>query len=189
MPSRKRQPASNIYQIKITLRYLRPPIWRRVLVPAAMTFADLHDVIQLTMGWDNSHLHEFTIGSRTIGMAELQDEFDLEDEDKVTLQDVITGEKVRFRYQYDFGDSWDHEILLEKILPPDPTLKLPHCVKGKRACPPDDVGGVWGYANFVEALADPNHPEHEDMVEWFGDEFDPEAFDLDAVNQALSTSR
>lgn len=189
MPPQKKQPTGAVYQIKITLRYLRPPIWRRVLVPAEMTFADLHDVIQLTMGWGNSHLHEFTVEKRAIGMAELQDEFELENERKVHLQDVVTGEKFRFRYQYDFGDNWEHDILVEKISPPDPTLKLPHCVKGKRACPPDDVGGVWGFADFVEALADPNHPEHEDLAEWYGDKFDPEAFDLDAANQALSILR
>jgi hypothetical protein len=89
------------------------------------------------------------------------------------------------RYEYDFGDSWEHELLVEKILPPEPGVRYPLCLKGKGACPPEDVGGVWGYDSFLEAIADPKHPEHDDMLEWVGGEFDPEAFDLDEVNEAL----
>ena len=102
---------------------------------------------------------------------------------------MVTSENERFLYEYDFGDSWIHEILVEKILPPEPKKRYPVCLKGKRACPPEDVGGPWGYADFLEAIRDPDHPEHEEYLEWAGEDFDPEAFDLDEVNRALRKMR
>jgi len=181
-----------IYQIKITLRRSKPPIWRRVLVASDTTLSDLHRIIQNAMGWYNAHLHMFEIHGRQYsapnpfypGMAA---DLGTENADRVKLYQIVTQEGQKFTYEYDFGDSWEHIILIEKILPPDAKRKLPVCVKGKRACPPEDVGGVWGYELFLEAINDPEHPEHKDYAEWVDDDFDPEAFDLDMVNKRLGS--
>ena len=179
---------ASIYQLKITLRDSKPPIWRRVLVASDMTFAELHNVIQLAMGWEHSHLHDFRAGRDIlIGDVSMDEGFGPEilDETSVRLGSMLKKEKQRMTYTYDFGDNWEHEILLEKILPYSEKTSLPQCVKGKRACPPEDCGGVWGYEEFLEAISDRSHPDHEDMLEWIGGEFDPEAFDLDETNQLL----
>ena len=188
MAPRKQSKAQSIYQLKITLKDCRPPIWRRVQVPSSTTLGQLHWVIQFSMGWTNSHLHSFTIRGVEYGvpMPELGfDEMGLRDEQPVKLSKVIPGEKFKFSYLYDFGDSWDHEILVEKVLQADPDINYPICIKGKRACPPEDCGGVWGYRDFLEAIQDPDHPEHEEMLEWVGGSFDPEDADLDDVNPQL----
>ena len=178
--------ASPIYQLKVTLKRIRPPIWRRVQVPGDIGLAALHGVIQTVMGWYDCHLHAFTIdgelfyqdretaqecGGRVIG--------------RTRLNQVVQHEKARFLYEYDFGDSWEHEILVEKILPPEPGIAYPRCLAGKRACPPEDVGGTWGYEELLSAIADPDHPERDEMLEWVGDAFDPEAFDVEAMDMAL----
>jgi hypothetical protein len=174
-----------IYQIKITLDYIKPPIWRRVQVPSTMTLAKLHSVIQAVMGWFDYHLHQFEIDGEYYGVPHPDDFEEVLDERKVRLDQIVAGEGTKFRYQYDFGDDWQHTLLVEKIVPPDSGVTYPICLKGKRACPPEDVGGPWGYAEFLEAIADPNHPEHEDMLEWSGGDFDPEAFDLADANAEL----
>jgi len=107
----------------------------------------------------------------------------------VKLKDVVSREKAKFIYEYDFGDGWEHELLVEKILPPTAGQRYPICLKGKRACPPEDVGGIWGYADFLEAIQDPNNPDHEDLLEWIGGSFDPEAFDLEEINRRLQKIR
>jgi hypothetical protein len=112
-------------------------------------------------------------------------ELDAHSSRKVKLSQLVTAEGEKFTYEYDFGDPWEHIILIEKILPPDPKQKLPICIKGKRACPPEDVGGVWGYDTFLEAISDTNHPDHEMYVDWLDEEFDPEVFDLDEINRVL----
>jgi hypothetical protein len=185
--SRKKPTGPPIYQIKVTLNEIRPPIWRRLLVPGDVSFATLHEVIQVAMGWGDCHLHAFAVGGEQIGVPdpEWDDDEGVVDERSVKLADAVPQEKQRFRYTYDFGDDWEHTILVEKILPPDLTLELPLCVKGKRACPPEDCGGSWGYLELLETLADPEDPEHEEMLEWVGGELDPEAFDADVVNEAL----
>lgn len=174
-----------IYQLKVTLRHSKPPIWRRIQVPANTRLDQLHRILQLTMGWDNSHLHQFKVGQRYYGMTEPESDFDLdmEDERKVTLAQLAPGVKKKLLYEYDFGDSWEHEILVEKIMQPEPGIAYPRCLTGKRACPPEDCGGIWGYGSLLEAISDPNHPEHAEMLEWLGEDFDPEAFDLDFINQ------
>jgi hypothetical protein len=111
--------------------------------------------------------------------------FEVKNENNVSLRQVVARVKDKLIYEYDFGDSWDHELLVEKILPPEAGKRYPVCLTGKRACPPEDCGGIWGYAGFLDAIQDPQHPEHEAMVEWVGGEFDPAAFDLDEVNTAL----
>jgi hypothetical protein len=175
-----------LYQVKITLKDVRPPIWRRVEVTSSTTLGLLHEIIQTTMGWTDSHLHQFTIHNVEYGNPQPEFDFDVEDEALVRLSQVVTGEKFKFLYTYDFGDGWDHEILVEKILTPHPEGYYPFCVTGKRACPPEDCGGAWGYGNLLAAIQDPNHPEHEDLLEWVGDEFDPAVFDLEETNQVLA---
>lgn len=182
--------SAQIYQIKITLHYSKPPIWRRLLISSETSLAKLHDIIQIAMGWDDSHLHMFRIYDQAYSNP-FDEGFlvDLNalDGRKVKLSQLITAEGEKFVYEYDFGDSWEHDILIEKILPPDPKQQLPVCIKGKRACPPDDVGGVWGYESFLEAIKDPQHPEYEMFIEWIDGDFDSEAFDLEAVNRVLQT--
>ena len=174
-----------VYQVKVTLDGSKPPIWRRLLVAADTTLADLHAILQVVMGWHNCHMHDFRIGDEYYGQTGPYGLEEVRDEAEVKLGQVVTGAKFKFRYQYDFGDSWSHTILIEKVLEPDPAVAAPSCVTGKRACPPEDCGGIWGYAELLEKLAKPNHPEHDDMVDWLGGEFDPEAFDPEAVNRRL----
>ena len=183
----KKQTTADIYQIKVTLRDSKPPIWRRIQVPGDINLGKLHRILQEVMGWTDSHLHQFIVGNTYFGQPDPDygDMYDMRDEKRVKLSQIAPAEKFKFRYEYDFGDSWEHELLVEKILPPEPGVHYPVCLKGKRACPPEDVGGVWGYPDFLEAIQNPDHPEHEDMLEWIGGEFDPEAFDLDEVNEAL----
>ena len=181
MPSKAR-----IYQVKVTLDESKPPIWRRILVPGPVTLQYLHYVLQMAMGWTNSHLHQFIVGRTYYGEPHPDYDFEMRDERRVKLNQIATSEGFKFRYEYDFGDSWIHTLLVEKILEPQPGQQYPVCIKGRRACPPEDVGGVWGYEMFLEAIRDPDHPEHEDYLEWIGGEFDPEAFDLEEMNEALS---
>jgi hypothetical protein len=175
-----------IYQIKVTLRDSKPPIWRRILVPSDITLAKLHRILQAVMGWYDAHLHQFIVGEVYYGVPDPDDFIEIKSERRVRLNQVAPSEKSKFIYEYDFGDSWEHELLVEKMLSPEKGVRYPVCIKGRRASPPEDVGGVWGYAEFLEAIRDPDHPEHEDYLEWIGDEFDPEAFDLDKINDALS---
>jgi len=177
-----------VYQLKITLKGHKPAIWRRFLVPGHFTLARLHRVLQDVMGWMDCHLHCFAVGKKRYSFPYPDSDWGESgdrDSRRVRLEQVATQEKVKFLYDYDFGDGWKHEILVEKILPPDPMLKHPVCLKGKGACPPEDVGGVWGYSDFLAAISDPKHKEHDDYLEWVGGEFDPNAFDLEDTNAAL----
>lgn len=177
-----------IYQLRVDLRYLKPPIWRRVVVPGSIKLSKLNVVLQATMGWLGGHLHEFVIGETHYGVPDPDwpDAMPVLREDRATLA-VALGGLTTFTYLYDFGDGWEHKLKVEKILPPDPHLKLPFCLGGANACPPEDVGGVSGYVEFLEAIRDPNHEEHADMLEWCGGAFDPTAFDSDAVNKRLAS--
>jgi hypothetical protein len=186
MPTQRatKQPTS-VHQLKVTLLGLEPPIWRRVAVPSDFTLGDLHHVIQFAMGWEHSHMHDFRIGKATYGDSEmLVDESD-QDEREASLAQVVPRAKRKFRYMYDFGDSWEHEIVVEAVGPPDPDLRYPAVLAGEHACPPEDCGGVWGYADLLEVLADPGNPAYEEMMEWMGGSIDPEAFDLKKANQRL----
>jgi hypothetical protein len=187
MATRKSPPS--IYQIKITLREISPPIWRRVQVPSNMTLGDLHWVIQTAMGWTNSHLHSFTIDGVEYGMIlpdELGfDDIETHDENLVKLNKIIPGEKYKFPYLYDVGDSWEHDILVEKVLPVDPATTYPTCLQAKRACPPEDCGGTSGYAQLLEVMQNPHHDDYESMLEWLGGAFSPEAVDLQKINLEL----
>jgi hypothetical protein len=177
-----------VYQIKVALMNVRPPIWRRLLVPSSVTLERLHKILQVSLGWTDTHLHQFVAGALDYGVPDPEFDFDgrMLDEHGVPLSQLLKKEKERIRYDYDFGDGWRHEILLEKVFPFDPNIALPTCMKGRRACPPEDVGGTWGYQKFLKAIGDPSHPEHDEYVEWIGGTFDPEDFNLDEVNELLS---
>ena len=185
MARAQRSRTSVVYQIKVTLKGSKPPIWRRMLVTSTTTLAQLHHILQCVMGWEGYHLYRFDIRGMEYGDPSMLEEMEGEDARRVTLETLVRGEKDKFLYEYDFGDSWDHELLVEKVLPYEAGKRYPVCLTGKRACPPEDCGGIWGYASFLEAIQDPQHPEHEEMVDWVGGEFDPEAFDLDEVNSEL----
>lgn len=190
MATKRTDAVQDIYQIKVTLLGTKPPIWRRLLVPASLTLTQLHDVLQITMGWQNCHMHEFRIGRRYFGEPSPEEGLmgvaQTEDERKVHLPAVLGKVGAKMIYTYDMGDSWEHRIVLEKQLPIDPSVKYPACVDGQLACPPEDCGGIPGYYNLLEALADPRHPEHEELSEWIGGNFDPQAFSVGQVNRLLS---
>lgn len=178
--------SKTIYQLKITLRDIRPPIWRRVQVQSSTKLSQLHLIIQAAMGWYNCHLHSFSIQGIEYGKPEPSYGLELQDENKVKLSQIVEQEKFKFFYTYDFGDSWEHSILVEKILLKDAKVSYPICVKAKRACPPEDCGGVWGYMEFLEAMQDPTHPEYESFQEWIGGDFNSELCDLEEVNQRIA---
>jgi hypothetical protein len=204
---------SSIYQLKISLNDIKPAIWRRVQVPADIFLDDLHLVIQVAMGWENYHVYDYSkstprtwyrlpmegekdfmkelFGDILEGFSDIMEQ-ELEHERdvrKTKINEVLTKENTRFQYQYDMGDSWYHTILLEKILVPEAGVSYPICLKGKRACPPEDCGGVWGYEDLLEILKDKKHDSHKNVLEWLdiksAKEFDVEAFDIDGVNLQL----
>ena len=186
MPRTTRTKDDRIYQLKVTLKGSKPPIRRRLQVRADTRLGDLHTILQTVMGWTNSHLHQFKINGEYYGMP-MDDEFEeTNDEDKFRLGQVVDAEKSKFVYEYDFGDGWMHDIVVEAILPPEKGVALPRCLDGKQACPPEDCGGIGGFYNLLEAVRDPSHPEHGELSEWLGGEFDPEAFNLDEVNKNLA---
>jgi hypothetical protein len=184
----KGAPGGDIYQVKVTLKDSKPPIWRRIQVPGDVRLDTLHRILQVVMGWDDYHLHQFIVGGEYYGEPHPDYEVwgpEMRDETRVRLRQIAPREKSRFVYEYDFGDGWEHALLVEKILPSEPGVDYPRCIKGKRACPPEDVGGVWGYYDFLETISNPDDPEHDDMLDWIGGEFDPEHFDLDEINAEL----
>jgi hypothetical protein len=189
MTTKKIWVPQEIYQLKVTLRYTRPPIWRRLLVPAGVTLEVLHDILQAAMGWYDSHLHEFSIGQKRFGKPDPEDDLmgpAVVNEHTAYLFMVLGKARAKAIYTYDFGDSWEHVIVVEKVLPPDPGVAYPICVGGKLQCPPEDCGGIPGYYNLLEAIRDPAHKEHEDMLDWVGGSYDPEAFSVDDVNRRLA---
>ena len=181
--------AERLYQFKITLNELQPPIWRRIQVKNC-TLDKFHERIQTAMGWTNSHLHQFEINGERYGDPLLLDdgfeEFHCMDSTVTRISDIIpkSGKRFVFLYEYDFGDDWEHEVVFEGCLRATDGQRYPVCVEGARACPPEDVGGVWGYAEFLEALADPRHERHKEFLQWRGP-FDPEQFDAAKTTKAM----
>ena len=174
-----------VYQLHITLRGIRPPIWRRVQAPGSLTLAPVHDVIQTVFGWTNCHLHQFFIGRVSYGQPDDFDQVVLH-EAGVTLAEALGTRIKRFLYVYDLGDDWQHDIVLETIIAGDSGSDRPLCVGGKRHRPLEDCGGPPGYAEFLDTIRDPSHKKHSAMLEWVDGSFDSEAFDLAAVNRALA---
>jgi hypothetical protein len=173
--------AGQVYQFKITLMDIDPPIWRRIQV-ADGTLDNLHEHIQTAMGWTNSHMHHFRINETLYGdpllVMETFEELKYKDSTTTRLSDLFSagGKGPGIEYEYDFGDGWLHEVLFEGLMPAEPRKQYPLCLEGARACPPDDVGGVWGYADFLAAIADPENEQHDEMRQWIGRKFNPEAF-------------
>jgi Plasmid pRiA4b ORF-3-like protein len=173
-----------VYQFKVTLRNIHPPIWRRIQVWEDATLAQLHRVLQMAMGWEDYHLHEFRIGRKIYAVPDLDDERKIIDVKRTRIHDVIQQVGTEFEYVYDLGDYWEHVLVLEAILQPASDTLYPRCIAGERSCPPEDVGGSGGYEDYLEAMADPEHEEHEDMIGWRGP-FDPEAFSVEKINRQL----
>ncbi len=178
-----------VYQVQVALKGFKPKIWRRLLIPSDLLLSDFHKIIQTSIGWTNSHLHQF-IKNRTFYTERMPNddswnEMNNVDYKKIKISDLLKKEKEKIVYEYDFGDSWEHDIILEKILPLDDKMNYPVCLKGKMNCPPEDCGGVWGYSEMLEILKQPDHEEYESYIEWLGGEFDPEYFDKDKVNELL----
>jgi Plasmid pRiA4b ORF-3-like protein len=189
MPT-KSAPGST-YQLKITLLEIQLPIWRRIQVPSTLLLCCLHDAIQATMGWTDSHLHQFEKDGKYWGVPELYEEDDIEviDESKVPVRKVLTAERDPLIYVYDFGDDWRHEVVLEKVTPSTDAPTKPFCIGGQRRCPPEDVGGVHGYQEFLEVIFQPGHEEFEHYRAWTGNAVHAEEFDIKAVNDILGRMR
>ncbi len=180
---------SKLYQIKIQLTKIKPPIWHRVVIPSDMLLSDLHNVLQTVMGWTNSHLHQF-VKDETFYLPKMEDDWTWDDMNNVDykrrkVSGLLKKENDQIIYEYDFGDSWEHSIVLEKITDNPRGRKQPVCLEGKRNCPPEDCGGPYGYADFLKILTNPDHEEHEDYIAWLGQEFDPEYFTPEEVNTLL----
>jgi hypothetical protein len=175
-----------IFQFKVTLKDSKPPIWRRIQVRSDTRLDQMHDILQVVMAWWDYHLHQFIIYDEYYGVPDDDYmDFEMHNEKLYKLHDFAAEEGFKCIYEYDFGDSWEHILELEKILPAEKDAQYPLCLKGKRARPPEDVGGIWGYVEFLEAVNDPEHEEHDEYLEWVGGEFDPEEFDLDEINEGL----
>lgn len=182
------EPASPepVHQLKVSLKAIEPPIWRRVQVRSWILLPQLHRVIQKAMGWQDAHLHEFVIRDVHYGAPEPDEpEHEVEAERNFSLCEVAPLVGMRFEYVYDLGDGCLHDVLVVRIDMPTGPFRSPVCLGGERACPPEDCGGFSGYVELLEILRDPDHPEHEDRLDWLGGRFDPEAFDLAAVNRKL----
>ncbi|WP_339251573.1 plasmid pRiA4b ORF-3 family protein [Sporosarcina sp. FSL W8-0480] len=182
------------YQLKVTLKGSKPPIWRRIVIPGYYTFEELHLVIQEAMGWDNYHLYLFEYGDFIIDPeAEDDDSFNSFfaparpklDATDTMIAELMVKEGDKCQYTYDFGDDWQHTIVLEKILPADEERQVPVCLKGKRACPPEDCGGILGFESMLATLEGPDTDEKTHLLDWLGGEFDKEAFNIDYVNANL----
>lgn len=174
------------YQLKVILRYIRPPIWRRLEVRGDTTLGELHHIIQIAMGWTDSHLHQFVSKDKFYGPTHPHSELDYESEDKIHLNEVLRKPKEKMIYEYDFGDGWEHEVIAEKLLPIVAGRKrYPVVTGGRRACPHEDCGGIPGYYHLLDVIKNPNHPEYNELLEWCGGEYEPERFDIQEINRAF----
>ncbi|GER08830.1 hypothetical protein GCM10007972_24790 [Iodidimonas muriae] len=187
-------PKTDILQIKITLLHLKPVVWRRVLVPAGLSLKRLHDTIQAAMGWYDQHMYEFHVGERRYGARDFDDGLDpgVADANNVKLSSLVANGVERFLYVYDFGDDWRHEIVIEAAKAAEPGIDYPIFVDGERRCPPEDCGGPPGFEALLEAISDPDHPDHEDVLDWLGEPYDPddiERYIIDAQLSRIARSR
>jgi hypothetical protein len=188
MAKLKQTTPPQILQLKITLIASDPTIWRRVLIADHLTLYQLHQVIQIAMGWTNSHLHLFDIDGKLYSLPEFElDDWDepVSNERRARLFAFDWEPKKRFRYDYDFGDNWRHDVVIEKLRQIEEGVRYPKCIGGARACPPEDVGGISGYGDFLQAIGDPMNEEHESMLMWVGGAFNSELFSTDDVNAKL----
>ncbi len=175
-----------LYQFKVTLRETRPPVWRRFQVHSHITLSQFHDIVQVVMGWTNSHPHQFRVGEAVFATPDPDDAVKVMDERKTRLNEVLSQPKTELIYEYDFGDEWIHDLVLESINPCPSRGQYPVVLDGGRKCPPEDVGGAHGYQRFLRAMRNPKDPDYEELREWWGDApFDPEAFDPKEINETL----
>jgi len=180
-----------VYQLRITLREIEPPILRVLQIKGNVSLKTLHVCIQGVMRWTNSHLHEFKIDGKKYrgeGMYDPVEDPEVLDESEYRLGKLV-DEKSIFIYEYDFGDCWEHEIWVEKVIPAEEGVSYPICLYGERACPPEDCGGTWGYEELLNVLNDPEHEDHKQFSEWVGKHFDPEKFDIAETNRILGKVR
>ena len=178
-----------VLRLHVELEEIEPPVWRRIDVPGDITLRRLHDVLQLVMGWQDSHLHCFEIHGVRYGFGDNEYDEDEREDDRVLLCDVAHHAGEEFRYEYDYGDDWQHRIVVEQIRRDVPPVAVPRLLDGARACPPEDCGGVYGYYELLEAIADPDHEEHDALLEWVGGRYDPEEYDVAAHDRALALLR
>lgn len=181
MPSK----AATVLQLRVTLCDVEPPIWRRFVVNGAEDLAHLHKVLQDVMGWMESHLHLFVADSGVYGVPDFAFDDDMASEEGVRIDSILQGEGDTVRYEYDFGDGWEHQVIVEAVGDARGKEAVPRCLAGERACPPEDVGGVGGYEDFLAIHADESHPDHQEMAEWVGAGFDPEWIDIEDINAFL----
>ncbi len=177
-----------LYEIKVELKEIEPSIWRIVQVPSRTSLLRLHRVLQRAMGWTNSHLHLFEVDRELYGEPDTEWDIEILDSRKMILENIFSKVMTSFLYEYDLGDSWRHEITLLATVEGEAEEKLA-CTAGARACPPEDCGGTMGYYELLVALSDPDHEEHDAMLEWVGGEFDPNAFDAATIDRALKRLR
>ncbi len=187
--SPRQRATAQAYQLYVELADVRPKVWRRLLVPITIELPRLHVMLLWGTGWDGGHVHEFIFGDANYAAVEpLSDLPDgVMDEQNVSLREAL-GRRQSFVYVYDYGDNWQHKVKVEKIVALDAPISKAVCIAGENACPPEDVGGAPGYEEFLEALADPTHSEHDMLKEWIGRPFDPKAFDLTEINNRFSPS-
>jgi hypothetical protein len=177
--------AAQVYQLKATIIGTKPPVWRRLLVPGNTTLLSLHEILQAAFGWYGCHLHEFRINGVEYGTDDGEGWGPPPKNERTTRLRAVVAAGSAFQYVYDFGDDWRHKVVVEKVISAQPGVTYPSCVGGHRAGPPEDCGGAWGYEEFLVAIADPHHPQHDSMLEWVGGSFDPDAFDPRDFNQQL----
>jgi len=183
---------TTIHQLRVTLAETEPAIWRRFLIPSSVTLHRLHLVLQEVMGWTNSHLYRFQIGDKEYGEFDPDNEFNeinFADSHRTKLDKVISTPGAVFEYEYDFGDSWIHQLVVEKIIIPEASTRYPRCLEGERACPPEDCGGVFGYARLLGIMVNPKHEEYRETMTWLGGRFYPALFSVEKVNRYLKPIR
>lgn len=180
MPKATKVPA---YQLKISLLDVEPAVWRRVVLPGHWNLSLVHSAVQVAMGWEDSHLHQFEAGDvRYAPPNPYGGGGEVRREGTARLHEVVSQVGDTLSYWYDFGDDWYHDLVVEQVLPPQPYAQ---CLDGAHACPPEDCGGPWGYLELLAALGDPQHPEHDELLDWVGNGFDPAAFDVDQADKVL----
>jgi hypothetical protein len=190
MSAQQNPPA--IYRLKVTLEETEPAIWRRILVPSTITLHRLHLILQEVMGWTNSHLYRFKVGVKEYGEPDPDNDFNelhFSDSKRTKLGQVVTDKGYTFIYEYDFGDSWIHELVVENILEPVTGARYPICLEGERACPPEDCGGPYGYSRLLGIIVNPEHDEYRETITWLGRRFRPALFSMEKVNRYLTPIR
>ena len=181
--------ANTVHQLKVTLRSVKPPVWRRIVVRSNSPLGELASVLEAAMGWLGGHLHVFEAEGTWYGSADPDWDSNDQDENEHRLGDVLATVGSKMRWDYDFGDGWEHDVVVEKITDADPGVEYPLCLAGRGACPPEDCGGPPGYAELLRALADPSHADHDDLRRWAPPGFDPASFDVEDANLALRSPR